>query len=122
MSFIQSFGPIIGRILIALIFLWSGFGKLAHPSHAAMLIASVHLPYSAAAAVVAGLLEMLAGAALVLGLRTRGVAFGLLLYLVVVTWLFHWPGQTVEVMKNLAIAGGLLGLMAHGPGKFSMNQ
>jgi putative oxidoreductase len=121
MSFLQSFAPFVGRILIAVLFLWSGFGKLAHPAHAASRIASVHVPYATAAAVAAGLLEIVAGAALVLGLRTRGVALALLLYVVAVTWLFHWPTQMVEVMKNAAIAGGLLGIVAHGPGRLSMN-
>ncbi len=121
MSFVQSIAPLLGRILVASLFVWSGFGKLAHPAHAAARIAAAHIPYSTAGAVAAGLLEVLGGVALVLGLRARSFALVLLLYVLAVTWLVHWPGQMIEVLKNAAIAGALLGIMAHGPGRLSMN-
>ncbi len=122
MSFVHSFGPLLGRILVAALFVWSGVSKLQHPAHFAAPIASVHIPYATAAAVAAGLLEVLGGALLVLGLRARTAAFALLVYVAVVTWLFHWPGQMVEVMKNAAIMGALLGIAAHGPGPTSVNR
>ena len=122
MSFLQNFAPLLGRILVSAIFFWSGVGKLSHTERAAARIASVHIPWPTAAAVGAGVLELACAAALVCGLRARPAALLLCVYLVAVTWLFHWPTQMVEVLKNAAICGALLGIAAHGPGPVSVQR
>ncbi len=122
MTALASLGPLLGRLLVAAIFLWSGASKLSHPGRAASMIASVHLPYPTAASVAAGAVEVLGGAALVLGLRARTAALVLLAFVAWATWLFHWPAQTVEVLKNLAICGALLGIASHGPGPLSVQR
>lgn len=122
MSLIASFGPLVGRILIALLFVFSGWHKLAAPGRTAASLAAVHIPFATAAAVAAGALEVLGAVALVLGLRTRATALVLFLFVLAATWLFHWPGEMVQVMKNLAIMGGLLFIAGHGPGPVSVNR
>lgn len=114
--------PLVGRVLVAAIFIWSGLHKLMAPGRAAALIAAHGLPLATAGAVAAGLLEVVAGAALVLGVRSRAVAIALGAYVVLVTWLFHYPGQMVEVMKNAAIVGALLLVAANGPGSLSVDR
>jgi len=122
MSLITSFGPLVGRILIALIFAFSGWQKLAAPGRTAASLAALHIPVPTAAAVAAGALEVLGAVALAIGFRTRAAALVLFLFVLAATWLFHWPGDMTQVMKNLAIMGGLLVVAGHGPGPVSMNR
>ncbi len=122
MSLLATFGPFVGRVLVALLFLWSGLQKLSAPGYAAARIAAVHIPLATAAAVAAGLVEVLGAVALAVGYKARAAAVVLCLYLLVVTWLFHWPHEVVQVMKNLAIMGGLLALAGHGPGSVSVRR
>ncbi len=122
MSLLASFVPLLGRVLVAVLFLWSGAAKLSHPARAAAAIAAVHVPYPMAASLAAGALEALGGAALVLGLRARSAAVLLFLYVAAATWLFHWPAEMVHVMKNLAIMGALLGVAANGPGPLALER
>jgi putative oxidoreductase len=126
---LASLTPLVARLLVASLFLYSGATKLLHPAGAASRIAGRGLPLASAAAIAAGVLEVLVGAAIVVGLRTRAAAWGLFLYVVAVSWLFHLPGalagdaaQSLQLVKNGAIAGGLLLLASHGPGPASLDR
>ena len=127
--FLAALTPLLGRLLVAALFLWSGWSKVSGPAVAAGRITGRGLPFGTAGAIAAGVLELAAGAALVIGFRTRVAALALVPYLVAVTWLFHWgpaaagdAGQLVQVLKNGAIAGALLLLAAHGPGPASLDR
>jgi putative oxidoreductase len=79
------------------------------------------MPAAAFFCAVAILIESLGGVALVLGFYTRWGAAALSGFLIVATWIFHGaPDQRIHMLKNLAILGGLLHVMAFGPGGLSL--
>ncbi len=118
--------PLIGRLLIATIFLVSAFGKLAAPTGTIGYIASVGLPAPTLAYAAALATELGGGLLLVLGYRTRLVALGLAIFSVVSALFFHSAlgdqNQMFHFLKNLAMAGGLLQFVAYGAGAFSLDQ
>ncbi len=118
-----------GRILIAALFLWSGFGKLTGFSGNVGYATSLGLPMPQVLIAVSILLELGGGIALVLGWNTRWVALLFALWLIPVTLAGHpfWSApeaqvmaQKINFMKNVAIFGGLLVLGAFGPGRYSV--
>ena len=115
MESIDRYGYVVARIMLAAIFLLTGYDKLADTGDAAGDIAEIGLPFPTLLAVVAGLVELVCGALLALGRRTEWAAAGLLLFLVPVTVLMENPlradadfGTVIDFLKNLAIMGGLL--------------
>jgi putative oxidoreductase len=121
---------VVGRVLLALIFVTSGYGKLAGLEGTAGYIASVGLPWPTALAVAAGLFELLAGLALVVGFKARWAAFALGAFTLLASLLFHayWAApedqqfvQQLMFMKNLAIAGGLFIVAAFGAGRLGFD-
>lgn len=128
---INKFGPLVGRILIAIIFLVSGIGKIGGFAGTAGYMASKGLPMAEVLLVITIIIEIGAAALLILGFKARLGATLLFLWMIPVTFIFHnfWamPAveqqlQTIMFMKNLAIMGGLLFIMAHGSGKYSLNK
>lgn len=115
-----------GRILIAAIFLVSGFGKLMAPSGTIGYIASVGLPLPELAYAGALAAELGGGLLLVVGYRTRWVAAALAAFSVVSAVIFHNAlgdqNQLFHFLKNIAMAGGLLQYIAWGAGAFSLDE
>ena len=132
MSVVDKFGPLIGRILIALLFVPAGIGKIAGFSGTVGYIASKGLPLPPVAAVGAIIVEVGVGLALLAGFKTRYVALILALFTLATALIFHdfWTvqdamqrmDQNIHFMKNLAIIGGLLFVAAHGGGAFSIDN
>ena len=114
-----------GRLLLAAIFLISGFGKLTAAAGTIGYIAQAGLPAPTLAYAVALIVELGGGALLVLGYRTRLVAAALALFSLVTAFAFHASfgdqNQTIHFLKNLAIAGGLLQVVVFGAGSFSLD-
>ena len=108
---------IIGRLCIAVIFVFSGVGKLMDPAGTGQYIASA-TNLSPSLAVPAGIFELVAGLLLGLGVMTRLVAIVLAGFVALATLLFHYqvtdPMQAQQALKNLAIFGGLLMVFAYG--------
>lgn len=106
---------IIGRILIAIIFIVSGATKLMNVAGTEQMIQSVGLPGGFAIAV--GIFELLAGLFLAIGLMVRFVSLLLFVFTGATILFFHNqfndPMQGAMAMKNLAIMGGLLLAFAH---------
>jgi putative oxidoreductase len=126
---LAALGPLLGRLLLAGIFLYSGYTKFGAVGRTAAAVAGRGLPYATAGAYVAATCEVLGGIALVLGVKTRPVALLFVVYLVIVTWLFHFhPAvrgdhvQLLNTLKNAAIGGGMLVLASHGPGPASVDR
>ena len=122
---------LLGRLLIAAIFLMSGIAKLTDTAGTVAHMKSVGIPYTDTLALVAGVSEILGAASLIFGLLTRVGAFGLILYLIPTTLIFHafwnYSGaerlpQMVNFMKNLAIMGGLATLVALGAPRLSIDH
>ena len=112
---LQRYGYVTARVMLAAIFLLTGYDKLVDVEDAAGDIAGIGLPFPTLLAVAAGLVEIVCGAFLALGRWTDWAAAGLLLFLVPVTVLMENPlradadfGAVIDFLKNLAIMGGLL--------------
>lgn len=119
-----------GRLLLALMFIVAGFGKLTNVAGTAGYIASGGLPFGEALAVGVGLLELFGGLALVIGFQARWAALALGLFTLAASVLFHafWavPAEQAMVqqlmfMKNLSVAGGLFIVAALGAGAPSVD-
>ena len=120
---------LIGRLLIAAIFFTSGIAKLTDTAGTVQHMTAMNIPYADTLAIVAGVAEVLGALALTFGLLTRVGAFGLILFMIPTTLIFHafWNyaermPQMVNFMKNLAITGGLAGFAAFGAGRYSLDR
>ena len=130
----QDLGALIGRILLVVIFVMSGFQKLTGPGGAAGYMSGAGIPE---ALVKPGLYlsifaELICGLLIVIGFQTRLAALVIFLWFIPVTLIFHFlPSlhQTGEVamtnmimyLKNLSIMGGLLLVASMGPGAYSVD-
>lgn len=117
--------PLVGRVAIATIFLLSGLSKIAAPAATIGYIQSSGLPLPQLGLAIALLVEIVGGAALIVGYRTRLVAGILAVFSIVTALAFHSAlgdqNQFIHFFKNVAIAGGLLNVMALGGGAWSMD-
>jgi len=111
----STLAAVIGRILIALLFIVSGFLKLADPGTAAALLQSAGL--SPAWTMPAALFEIVVGTALAVGAMTRLAALLLAGFTVLTILFFHHqfadPAQLPGILLHVALVGGLLGIFAH---------
>ena len=113
------------RVLLAALFLVSGVEKVFAPAMIQGYIASAGLPFPSLVYVLTIVIEVGAGALLLVGFRTRLMAGVLAAFTVAAALIFHRalgdPNQFVHFLKNLAIAGGLLHVAAVGAGAFSLD-
>ncbi len=123
--------PLVGRILISIVFILGGIGKITGFSMEEGMVAAKHLPMPAVALGIALVVELVGGLAILLGLFTRFTAWILFLYLIPITFLFHnfWAfggmdriDPMIHFEKNLAIMGGLLVLATYGAGAYSIDS
>jgi putative oxidoreductase len=124
MNTVYSLSAPAGRFLLSLIFIVSGFGKITAYSGTQAYMDSMGVPGALLPAVI--ILEVLGGLAITLGWKTRVTAFLLAGFSILSAALFHADFgdqmQTIMFMKNLAIAGGFLGLVASGPGSWALDN
>lgn len=122
---------IVARVLLALMFVIAGFGKLANLGGTAGYIASGGLPFPMVLAVIVGLLELFGGLAIIAGFKARWAALALGLFTIAASLLFHqfWavPAeqqmvQQLMFMKNMGVAGGMFLLAALGPGSLAVDR
>lgn len=122
---------LVGRILIAVLFIPSGFGKLMGFSGTVGYIGSAGLPLPEVAAAIAIIVELGLGIALLVGFKTRWVALAIAIFTVAAAFGFHkyWAVpdaakmmQQINFYKNIAISGGLLAFAAFGAGRFSIDK
>jgi putative oxidoreductase len=115
---------LIGRVMMALIFILAGLGKIQDPAGTTGYMQSVGLPGILLWPTIA--LELLGGLALAVGFKTRYVAFALAIFSVVAAAVFHRnfadQMQMIMFLKNIAMAGGLLLLAVGGHTAFSMDN
>jgi putative oxidoreductase len=124
MDSLNKYIPLVSRILLGLIFVLAGFGKLMDPAGTAGYIASVGLPGVLVWPTIA--LELLGGLAIIVGYQTRIVALALAAFCVVSAAIFHNnfadQSQMINFLKNLAITGGFLQLYLHGAGALAIDK
>jgi len=117
-STLEAWLPLVGRVLIAAIFIISGLSKIADPAGSMAYIASVGLPLPAVALAGAILVEVVGGALLISGYKVRAVATVIALFSLATAAFFHNnladQNQFIHFFKNIAIAGGLLQIVAFG--------
>ena len=128
---VKTYGPFAGRILLALIFVVSGFAKIGGFEGTAGYIASKGLPLPQLGVVIAIIIELGAGILLLVGWQARWAGTALFLFVVPTTLIFHnfWAvdaaqvqDQMIHFMKNLCIMGGMLYVMAFGAGPLSVDN
>jgi len=120
-----SITPAFGRLLMAAIFILSGIGKVAAPAATIGYIASTGLPFATLGFAAAVAVELGGGILLAVGYQTRLVATVMALFSIVTALIFHHAfgdqNQMIHFLKNVAIAGGLLQVVAFGAGAFSID-
>jgi putative oxidoreductase len=118
--------PALGRLMIAVIFVFAGLGKIAAPAATQGYIASTGLPFPLLGYLLAVLVEVGGGVLLLVGYQTRIVAAVLALFSLVTALIFHSnfedQNMMIHFLKNVAMAGGLLQVVAFGAGAFSVDS
>ena len=132
----RDLGALIGRILLALIFVLSGFAKITGFNGTASYMAMNGVPAVPVLLILSIIIELGGGILLIVGFQARWAALIIFLFLIPVTLMIHVHAyevamahnqmpmammQRVNIMKNIAIEGGLLVLAAFGPGRFSID-
>jgi putative oxidoreductase len=120
------FVPLLGRILIAILFVPAGFQKLTGFQGTVEYTAQHSVPLPALAVAAAIAIEFGGGLLLLVGYKARWVAAAMALFTVVAAVFFHFnfadQGEQINFMKNLAIAGGLLQIVYFGAGPMSLDN
>jgi putative oxidoreductase len=121
---------LLARLGLAAIYIQSGFGKTFGIPELSRTLAGLGFPLPPLFAVLAMLVELGCGLAVLLGFRTRLAALALIGFTLLASVLFHdfWTfgpperqTQTIQFMKNMGLVGGFLALIAVGPGRFSLD-
>ena len=121
---------LIGRVLLALLFIPAGFSKLTGFAGTVGYIASKGVPMPELAAAAGVGVELGLGLLVLVGFQTRWAALGMALFTLIISFIFHnfWGVPAEQVMaqsqqffKNMAIVGGLLTVAAWGAGAWSVD-
>jgi putative oxidoreductase len=122
----QPWGLLAGRLLLAHMFVLSGYGKIVGFAGTAGYMAKYGMPMVEVLLVGAIVIELIGGLMLAVGWMTRWAAWAIFLFVAVATYIFHpvWadPGQAIQFQKNLAIMGGMLYVAFMGPGRLSLDK
>ena len=121
---LQKSAELLGRIMLAAIFLLSGIGKISAYAGTAGYMASMGVPGALLPLVIAT--EVLGGIAIIVGYRTRITAFLLAGFTLLAALIFHHnlgdQIQMIMFLKNVAITGAFLLLVVHGAGSWSLDH
>src|SRR5262249_61064050 len=117
--------PTVCVLLISALFLRSGLSMLPVPAVPIGSHQAAGLPLPPGAFALSAFVEIVGGIALLLGYRTRVVASVLFLFALATAVFFHRnfgdPDQFIHFFKNVAMAGGLLHVVAFGGGRVSLD-
>lgn len=120
-----SIAILVGRVLLSILFIFAGFGKLTAISATAGWFGSIGLPVPTVTAVLVGIVELFGGLAILIGFQTRVAAIVVALFTLGATAVAHLDFadqmQVLMLQKNLAITGGLLLLAVIGAGSLSID-
>lgn len=125
MSTLDNAAAALGRLLLSIIFLLSGFQKLAAFGDTVAYMGQEGLPLPFLAALAAVVVECLGGILLVVGWQTRFTGLVLALWCIATAVVAHSnfadQNMAIHFLKNVAMAGGLLQLTAFGAGAWSLD-
>jgi len=125
MEWLKAFSILIGRILLVLIFLNSGIGKVGNFEGTVQYMAKYGMPFTTFFALGAIFLELVGSITILLGYFTRFGALLLIIFLIPTTLIFHTNFgdriQMIMFMKNVSMFGGCLILLSAGAGQFSLD-
>jgi putative oxidoreductase len=125
-SVTRNLGALIGRALMSAIFIWSGYGKLVAAAGTTAYFASLGVTLPGAAWLVAVVVELGGGLALLLGIYTRPAALGLAAWSIATAVVAHSNfadhNMQIHFMKNVAIAGGFIFLVVFGAGTYTIER
>ncbi len=123
MGAIYNLFDLLGRILISVMFLQSGIGKVGSYVHTSQYMAAKSVPSILLPLVI--IVEVAGSIAIILGWKTRLFAFLLAGFCILAALFFHWnfadQMQAINFMNNISIAGGFLAIFAHGAGVLSLD-
>ncbi len=131
MNTINRVAPLVGRILMAFIFLFAGYGKLTGFEGTVGYIASKGIPLPQIAAIAAIIVELGGSVLLIAGWKARWAAAALFVFTALAALIFHnfWAApadqmqnQMIHFMKNVSMMGGLLYVIAFGSGPMSIEK
>lgn len=112
---------LLARVLMAYIFIVAGWGKMTAYSATVGYMESMGVPGAMLPLTI--LVELGGGLALLFGFQARFAALGLAIFSLITAFIFHeGNADAINFMKNMAMTGGLLFLMLHGAGKFSLDH
>ena len=127
----KQYAPLVGRALLSSIFIISGWGKITGFSGTAAYMASKGMPIPDVLLVAAIIIELGGGLMVLLGWKACWAALAIFLFIIPTTLIFHafWAvdaaqvqNQMINFMKNLAIMGGMLYVVAYGSGPYSLGK
>lgn len=119
-------GPLVGRILLSVIFIMAGWSKITGFEGTLGYMASKGLPFTEILLVLTIIIELGGGLLILLGWQARWGALAIFLFIIPVTIIFHpfWadPSQFNVFFKNLAIMGGMAYIVSYGSGPLSLGR
>jgi putative oxidoreductase len=130
-ALLKQYGPLLGRILLSVIFIIAGFEKIMGFEQTAGYMASKGLPVVEVLLVLTIIIELGGGLMILVGWKARWAATAIFLFLIPVTLIFHpfWNMEGQEMtqnfhsfFKNLAIMGGMMYIMTFGSGPMSVGS
>ncbi|MGG6298185.1 DoxX family protein [Leptolyngbya sp. AN02str] len=122
----RSYLPLVARIFLAVLFVWSGIGKIMDPAGTQAYMAQAGMPLTQFFLVGAIVLELLGALSLLLGYKAQWGAIALIVFTALATLIFHTnladSLQQIMFLKNIAIIGGLLMVVQYGPGSIRLGS
>jgi len=122
----ENTATLLGRVAMSLLFIHGGWGKLLAPAATQAMLASHHLPMVKYGWMLAVVVELGGGLALLLGLFTRPVGLVLAIWCVATALIAHTNfadrNQEIHLLKNMAMMGGFLYVAAFGGGAWSLDS
>ena len=131
MEIVRMYGPLVGRVLLALIFIIAGYGKITGFDGTVGYMQAYNVPMTQVLAVLAIIVELGGGLMIAVGWKARWAAAAIFIFVLIASFIFHafWavPAdqaqlQNIMFMKNLAITGGMLYIIVYGSGPLSVDK